>query len=202
MHIHKPEGEKWLGKYEHNTFETYQLSEYKLAMKMVKNKRVAIDIGANLGIMSYRMVKDFEYVHAFEPLFYDYLSKNVNSNNFKVYPYAVGDEEKIETMRIGIHRSGGSNIVKTKEEDQTYKDVKVVKIDSFNIKNVDFIKIDVENYELYVLLGSLNTIEEYKPTILIELQETNPNYDKILDLFKSLNYKREIVGDLDSVFYQ
>ena len=202
MHIHKPEGEKWLGKYEHNTFETYQLSEYKLAMKMVKNKRVAIDIGANLGIMSYRMVKDFEYVHAFEPLFYDYLSKNVNSNNFKVYPYAVGDEEKIETMPIGIHRSGGSNIVKTKEEDQTYKDVKVVKIDSFNIKNVDFIKIDVENYELYVLLGSLNTIEEYKPTILIELQETNPNYDKILDLFKSLNYKREIVGDLDSVFYQ
>lgn len=202
MKVHKPEGENWLGKYEHNTFETYQLSEYKLAMKMVKNKRVAIDVGANLGIMSYRMVKGFDYVHAFEPLFYEYISKNVPSDNLKIYPYAVGDEEKIETMRVGIYRSGGSNIVKTKEENQTYQDVKVVRIDSFNIEDVDFMKIDVEDYELYALLGSINTIEKYKPTILIELQETNPNYKKILDLFESLNYKRLIVGELDSVFYQ
>ena len=140
-------------------------------MSKVKQHRVAIDVGANLGIMSYRMVKDFEYVHAFEPLFHEYLSKNVTADNFKVYPYAVGDEEKIETMRVGIYRSGGSNIIKTKEKDQTYKDVKVVKIDSFNIKNVDFMKIDVEEYELYALLGSVNTIEEFKPTILIELQK-------------------------------
>lgn len=202
MKIYKPEGENWLGKYEHNTFETYQLSEYMLAMKMVKNKRVAIDVGANLGIMSYRMVKDFEYVHAFEPLFYEYVSKNVPYDNIKVHPYAVGDEEKIETMRVGIYRSGGSNIVKTKEENQTYQDVKVVRIDSFNIENVDFMKIDVEDYELYALLGSIKTIEKYKPTILIELQETNPNYKKILDLFESMNYKRVIVGELDSVFYQ
>lgn len=202
MKIYKPEGENWLGKYEHNTFETYQLSEYKTAMKMVKNKRVAIDVGANLGIMSYRMVKDFEFVHAFEPLFYEYVSKNVPYDNLKVYPYAVGDEEKIETMRVGIYRSGGSNIVKTKEENQTYQDVKVVRIDSFNIENVDFMKIDVEDYELYALLGSIKTIEKYKPTILIELQETNPNYKKILDLFESMNYKRVIVGELDSVFYQ
>lgn len=202
MHIYKPEGENWLGKYEHNTFETYQLSEYKSAMSKVKNKRVAIDAGANLGIMSYRMVKDFEYVHAFEPLFHEYLSKNVTADNLKVYPYAVGNEEKIETMRVGIYRSGGSNIVKTKEDDQVYKDVKVVTIDSFNIKNVDFMKIDVEEYELYTLLGSVNTIQEFKPTILIELQETNPNYQEILDFFKSMDYKREIVGELDSVFYQ
>jgi FkbM family methyltransferase len=202
MKIHKPEGENWLGKYPHNTFETYQLSEYNLAMSKVKNRRVAIDVGANLGIMSYRMVKDFEYVHAFEPLFHEYILKNVTSDNLKVHPYAVGDEEKIETMRVGIYRSGGSNIVKTKEKDQKYQDVRVVKIDSFNIKNVDFMKIDVEDYELYALLGSLNTIQEFKPTILIELQTSNPNYQKILDLFESMNYKREIVGELDSVFYQ
>lgn len=202
MFIHKPEGESWLGKYSHNTFETYQLSEYNLAMSKVKNKRVAIDVGANLGIMSYRMVKDFEYVHAFEPLFYEYLSKNVTAENFKVYPYAVGNEEKIETMRVGIYRSGGSNIVKTKTKDQTYKDVNIVTIDSFNIKNVDFMKIDVEDYELYALLGSLNTIKEFKPTILIELQETNPNYKEILDLFENMNYNREIAGELDSIFYQ
>jgi hypothetical protein len=105
-------------------------------------------------------------------------------------------------MRVGIYRSGGSNIVKTKADDQIYKDVKVVTIDSFNIKNVDFMKIDVEEYELYTLLGSVNTIQEFKPTILIELQETNPNYQEILDLFKSMDYKRKIVGELDSVFYQ
>lgn len=202
MQIHKPDSENWLGKYAHNTFETYQLSEYNSAMARVKNRRVAIDVGANLGIMSYRLVKDFEFVHAFEPLFHEYLSKNVLADNFKVYPYAAGNEEKTETMRVGIHHCGGSNIAKNREANQTYQDVKVVKIDSFNITDVDFMKIDVEDYELYTLLGSINTIEQYKPTVLIELQETNPNYRKILELFASMNYKREIVGELDSVFYQ
>lgn len=202
MIISKPQGEQWLGKRDDNTFEKYQLNEYKQAISKVKNFRTAIDLGANLGVMSYRMVKDFQIVHAFEPLFYEHLLTNVSASNFRVYPFAVGDVRKTETMRVGIYHSGGSNITSEKQPNQTYKDVTVVPLDSFNFTDVDFIKIDVEDYEMFALLGARSTIEKYKPTMLIELKTTNPYYKEILEFMDSFGYNREIVGELDSVFYR
>ena len=37
------------------------------------------------------------------------------------------------------------------------------------LENVDFIKVDVEGYELEVLKGSENTIKSFKPVIFIEI---------------------------------
>jgi len=202
MKISKPSSEGWIGSKKTNTFENYQLAEYNAALSKVKNFRTAIDIGANIGIMSYRMVTDFDNVYAFEPLFYDHIKENVKNSNIEIYPYAVGSEEKVETMRVGVYHSGGSNIVKEKEKDVHYKDVKVVTLDSFNFEDVDFIKIDVELYEWYTILGAKNTIEKYKPTILIELTPNNPYYQTIIDYLQNLSYKRDIVGELDSVFFQ
>lgn len=202
MKISKPSSEGWIGSKKTNTFENYQLEEYNAALSKVKNFRTAIDIGANIGIMSYRMVNNFNKVYAFEPLFYDHIKENVKNSKLEVYPYAIGSEEKIETMRVGVYHSGGSNIVKEKENNVKYKDVKVVTIDSFNFTDVDFIKIDVELYEWYAILGAKITIEKYKPTILIELTPNNPHYQDIIDFLEGLSYKRKIVGYLDSVFYQ
>lgn len=201
MIISKPQSEQWLGKKADNTFENYQLNEYRQAISKVKNFRTAIDLGANLGVMSYRMVKDFQVVHAFEPLFHEHLSKNVVASNLHVYPFAVGDTKKTETMRVGLYHSGGSNITSEKQRSQTYQQVTVVPIDSFEFEDVDFIKIDVEDYEMFALRGAIATIEKCKPTMLVELKTTNPYYKEILNFMNSFGYTREIVGELDSVFY-
>lgn len=200
--ISKPNGEQWLGKRLDNTFDNYQLAEYNKAIEHTARFRVGIDIGANLGIMSSRMVKQFDRVIAFEPLFHKHLAENVKAMNLTIYPFAVGDQEKIVTMRVGIYHSGGSNIVNNKVSNQTYRDVEVVTLDSYNFEDVDFIKIDVEDYEMFVLYGARATIEKYKPTILIELKKTNPHYENIIAFFDQMGYVREIVGELDSVFYQ
>lgn len=202
MQISKPPTEGWIGSKKNNSFENYQLEEYKSAIKRIKSFRTAIDVGANIGIMSYRMSSDFQFVHAFEPLFHTYVKENVKKSNIKIYPFAVGAEEKTEIMRVGVYHSGGSNIVKEQEKGVPYKEVKIVTLDSFDITDVDFIKIDVELYEWFVILGAKKLIETYKPTILIELTPNNPHYQDIIDFLENLSYKREIVGELDSVFYQ
>jgi FkbM family methyltransferase len=202
MKISKPKSEGWLGKKDNNTFYNYQETEYNGAIEKVKSFRTAIDLGANLGVMSKRMVRDFQFVHAFEPLFHEHLRKNVPEENIQIYPYAVGDQEKTEMMRVGVYHSGGSNIIVEPKDTQGLTEVKVVTVDSFNITDVDFIKIDVELYEMYALRGAQKTIETYLPTVLIELTSNNPFYKEIQIFFKDLGYKREVVGTHDSIFFQ
>lgn len=201
MKISKPKSEGWINKDKETSFDNYQKKEYQQALKKVKNFRTAIDLGANLGIMSKRMVKNFQFVHSFEPLFHEHLRKNVPEKNIQIYPYAVGDQEKTEMMRVGIYHSGGSNIVTNPKDTKGLTEVKVVTVDSFNFTDVDFIKIDVELYEMYALKGAEKTIEKYRPAILIELTANNPFNKEIKQFFKQLGYQREILGKLDSVFF-
>ena len=42
-------------------------------------------------------------------------------------------------------------------------------VESIGLEKVDFIKIDVESYELYVLRSAKKTIYEHKPIMLIEV---------------------------------
>ena len=67
MKVSKPETEQWLGKYpagseKDNTFLGYQKREYELAISKTTNRRLALDIGAHIGIMSYRLVS-VSYTH-------------------------------------------------------------------------------------------------------------------------------------------
>lgn len=202
MQVSKPSADGWIGKRITNTFENYQQLEYQKAISYVKQFRTGIDLGANIGVMSYRMVQDFKEVHSFEPLFSEHVAENVKANNIHIYPYAVGDKEDTATMRVGLYHCGGSNIVESKVSGEDYKEVKVVTLDSFNFLDVDFIKIDVEHYEFQALKGAYSTIKQYKPTILLELKSDNPYYKSIIVYLKELGYKRKIVGELDSVFYQ
>lgn len=204
MQVSKPETEGWLGRHIYNQFDNYQLNEYTQAVEATNNKRVALDIGANLGMMSARMVRDFEFVHAFEPVVAEHLKKNVNVDNIKIYDTAVGDKPGKATIRVGMYHSGGSNIVQDskRETNQTYSEVNVVTIDEYNFENVDFIKIDVEGYEWFVLQGCTDTIDKNKPVILMEVHnESVQKYRKeIFKFMKDRGYGFKFVGELDCLF--
>ena len=202
--ISKPETDGWIGKRQDNTFENYQRAEYNKAIHYCERKRTAIDLGGNVGMMAYRMCKDFDEVHSFEPLFAKHIKENTKEfSNIDVYPFAVGDKKDKVTMRKGIYHSGGSNIVKEKNaSQQSYIDnIDVVTVDSYNFKNVDFIKIDVEYYELQAITGAYKTIKKYKPTLLVELHDNNDDRKKILNiLVDDLKYVPEQAGELDWIF--
>ena len=54
--------------------------------------------------------------------------------------------------------------------------VDTVTIDSLQLVDVGFIKVDVEGVELDVLVGANDTIEEYKPTCMVEVYDKFNKY--------------------------
>ena len=59
-------------------------------------------------------------------------------------------------------------------------------LDDYNFEDVDFIKIDVEWYELKVCQGAENTIKKYMPTIMFENKRNEA--DDCKEYLKSLGY--------------
>jgi hypothetical protein len=67
-------------------------------------------------------------------------------------------------------------------------------------KRISGIKIDVENFEFFVLDGAKQLIAKNRPVVYAELWE-NENREKCFELFNSLNYKTVVVVNNKAVEY-
>ena len=186
-----PPGEGIIGVKPHCMFSNYQLDIYETAIEKCKQKRRALDLGANVGVMSIRMMNHFEDVESFEPIFHEYIELNTKSG-VNVYPHALGAKEETLTMRVGRYNSGMSNIVLDKKRDkqQLYQKVEVKTLDSFNFENVDLLKLDVEEYEWQVIQGAKKTIESNLPVIMVEIHRDYKYARLVFDYLKSLGYNK------------
>jgi hypothetical protein len=72
----------------------YQYQVRDRSFKYVKNKQVAIDVGANVGLWSRSLCKNFTTVMAFEPvsMFRECLVRNVPAANLEIMDFALGNE--------------------------------------------------------------------------------------------------------------
>jgi FkbM family methyltransferase len=148
----------------------YQWRARDSAVNACKNRRTCIDIGANVGLWACDLVKEFEHVVAFEPVrdFRKCFVRNVKAANYTLYDCALGKEETFVTMNIVKGNTGHSHV-----DPATYgRGLTTMKtLDSFNLENVDMIKIDVEGFEEPILFGARNTIEKNLPILVIEQQK-------------------------------
>jgi FkbM family methyltransferase len=167
-----PDGEKhlpeWMSKVSNRQDGrlTYQYTKYDHALKYCSNRRVAIDIGAHVGLWSWFMARDFEDVACFEPMedHRECWHKNMKDrSNAECFESALGN--RYGTVKIECRTEGSSGDTGVVSE---LGDIHLSPLDHFNFKNVDFIKIDTEGYELDVLKGAENTITECKPCIIVE----------------------------------
>ena len=63
-----------------------------------------------------------------------------------------------------------------------------------NEENISIIKLDIENYEYYALLGAQNIINKHRPVIVIELHKKNPYYNEIINFLDKNNYKTDDIS--------
>lgn len=141
---------------------TYQKHKLDAAMKYVKKRDLAIDVGGHCGIWAKELMKLFKWVHSFEPVMEHRACYHANQRreNFTLYPYALGEKEG----RCGIHTregsSGDSWIVQGGE-------VEVKRLDWFDL-SPDLVKIDTEGFEYFVLKGGEQTLKKHRPVVIVE----------------------------------
>lgn len=166
-----PDGEQhlqwWMGHTNHRVAGrlTYQKSKYDGAMRWVSPRRVAIDVGAHCGLWSFWMARDFEIVHAFEPKPEHARCWNANMEghqNAYLYEAALGNEARQVGLVTGESSSGDTSVVRDGHG------VSMRTLDSFGFNDVDFIKIDCEGFEVFVLEGAVETLRRCKPTVIVE----------------------------------
>lgn len=130
--------------------------------KITPYRNVAIDIGANIGFYSYKMAQLFSEVYAFEvnndlthqlaafnPGNIHIINKGISSN--------AGDAKLFIPVLRNIPLTGWASLTPGNCPDTNQhieKPVQICTLDSFDIKSVSFIKIDVEGHEIEVLKGA------------------------------------------------
>ena len=148
----------------------------------------AFDIGANLGAFTCLMASQGHSLHSFEPIPETFcrFKKNVKFNGLLNRAHlnclAVGKEQGLVTFHIqedspATNRMAPPGDALNKPGTST-QIVAAVTLDQYcstqGIEHIDFVKIDVEGMEPYVLQGAKRLLEERRiAAILIEICPTN-----------------------------
>tara|TARA_B100000575_G_C23140644_1_gene663650 strand:- start:1511 stop:2185 length:675 start_codon:yes stop_codon:yes gene_type:complete len=186
-------------------FDHYQEAQRNRALSHVEDWDTAIDIGANIGLWSKDFTAFFSRTICFEPntSCLDCLKKNINISKAEIYNFALGSENTNGYLYCPKSTGGSSLINQTKylgvdklgneiwdkfKVDTPKRKVNIKTLDSLELIDISFIKIDVQGYEFEVLKGSVDTLKKNNPIICIEEYKENLNESNEIDFLKSLNY--------------
>jgi len=182
---------------------------WKIALDKLSNSSVILDVGANCGAFSLKLgqaaikkgVQNYA-IYAFEPnpLVCGFFNKNLSLNPslqsfVKLQSIGIGRKSETLPMVFSNTNTGGGKIVE-RQEGQVL--VSVQTLDSFveanQLKNIAFIKIDVEGFEPFVIEGAKETIHQHKPAIFIEItdqwfREKDSSEVDIVNYFLSEGYQ-------------
>jgi FkbM family methyltransferase len=157
-------------------------SFYSLVDKTKKN--VIIDIGAQSGLYTlYAKHLPLSVFYSFEPypLTYKLLNDNILINeihNVNTFNLAISNRKGRAILNTCKHHNGvhtlGENVLR-------FQDIEPIEVETNTLDNlfydkdipVDFIKIDTEGHELFILQGGEKTIKKYKPIIQLEYNTEN-----------------------------
>ncbi|MHB8159524.1 MAG: FkbM family methyltransferase [Thermoleophilia bacterium] len=157
--------------------DTFEPKIERMIEKYVKPGMTVIDIGANIGYHTFRMgrlAKPGGMVYAIEPTSWAYTKLIINSelnpkiDNIEFLKIGLAKEDLGEqeiTFRSSYRLDGKSDVKKEK----IYLKQLDTLIRERKIDRVDFIKLDVDGFEGQVLMGSVETLKTFSPTLIIEI---------------------------------
>ncbi|WNJ19230.1 FkbM family methyltransferase [Pontibacter sp. G13] len=169
-----------------------------------------LDIGANIGIMSVLLAKRCPegQIHAFEPVEENLkaLRKVVAHHDLPqvhIHPIALGKDVRKIHMHMpilqGVRMQGLSHVqhetIEGYESDAVQYEVQQTSLDEWLSKYphaINAIKMDVENYEQFVLEGGMESLRTHRPIIYCELWD-NENRANCMDILERLGYSTQVL---------
>lgn len=147
----------------------YQMPHLQAALSHVGSWGSAIDGGAHVGTWSRPMALRFTRVVAVEPA----------RDTFECLVFNMGVCPNVECRQAALGaRDGRARIALDTANAQRQNtgarrtvpgdDISVVTIDSFDLADVGFIKLDIEGSELFALQGATETLARCRPIVLFE----------------------------------
>lgn len=185
----------WIEDYPNTIYQQESINE---ALRYIKSFKCAVDVGANVGLHTVRFDKMFDSVVSFEPasLNFSCLQKNIEKcRNVEIHNIGLG--ESIETLEIKLpadsQNYGLFSLVdyENYQNDVIKEQVSISTLDSFSLAP-DLIKIDTQGFEIPVLMGAKNTLINYKPVLIIEIENKKEieKYKNIMSTFGYYNFTR------------
>lgn len=193
--------------------------------RVVRPGDVCIDIGAALGLYTVtlaQLVGPQGTVHSIEPLVFAHPAMSMilrprEGRNIRRHAVALGTEEDgRDVMSVPVRHGSpvtgrsflkkGANGLGSNDEFSDHLEV-VVRTDTLDrfvksnaISRLDFVKADVEGAELRVLQGGEATIEQFRPTILLEIEERHVarfgyRAQDVADWLVDRGYRMSVWGD-------
>ncbi len=144
-------------------------SVFKILDKIsTDNMSIIFDVGAHTGEW-FRLFKKFytkkSMVYSFEPSIKSYLELSLlKEAGFHPENLALGDRTEKKMLFSRVSGSSTAYIGDIKNTKTQYsEEISIITLDKYclehNIKSIDLLKLDVEGYELKILNGSKNMIE-------------------------------------------
>lgn len=187
--------------------------DIELFRSLVAKGDTVFDIGANVGhhtVFFSKVVGNLGTVIAFEPqkFIYRFACANLainNCNNTSIHQLCLGESDG-EVRMSPVAYDAPSNFgelgvsINQNNAEKTGELVQVRQLDTLiqegvvNVRQVDFVKIDVQSFELYVLRGAIKSLARYMPTIFLEISPywmaaRGYDYKEIYAFLRGIGYK-------------
>ena len=160
----------------------------------IKRSRTIVDVGAHTGHHSipYAKFNPEAKIHAFEPqkdlfnLFLLNIMNNPHCKNIHPYNLALGNKHCATTFAPPPETDWAKDKVELSivHLGEGGEEVNMMTLDSLNLQECDYIKIDVEGAEPLVIEGAIETIKKFRPVICFEYYEDSDQTDGYPEMFK------------------
>lgn len=173
----------------------YQILQREMGVGVCRALNVpmncAVDIGAHVGLWAKPLAAVFKKVICFEPRAenLECLRKNMEKTNSIIYPFGLSDTitQRSYYMPSDMHNSGAGSLGAFDNRNATSVNVDVKTLDSVKISEINFIKMDVQGWEMNVVKGAQHTLQRTQPVIVCE---NHPESAELVAAFASLGYEK------------
>jgi FkbM family methyltransferase len=187
---------------EHGLFEKHLMEWCK---QFGNKEKTFLDIGAHSGTYCLTLASHFKDVHAFEPqraTFYTLCGSVALSgiSNIECHRVGLGDPSQVGKMTLNIvsNDGGGSSVHFNGQPILAQETIEIRTLDSFGLDSIGFIKMDVEENELSVLKGAVETLKRCGyPKVLFESNGANP---PLFDFLRGLGYTVTGISGVKNMF--